>query len=556
MTISPRTVSPSLRFLMSSLPILFLAMLLARSPIAAADSPSGTASSGPILETSLDALAKGVGLDTVQSTEQSLRRPVKIAILDNGFRGYKDSLGSLIPRSTKIRVGPVAVDPKTEDEHGLKMAEIVSGLLDRTETNYELHLFYAFGYSNLKSAVDQVISEKFDVVLYSQVWEYGGNGDGRGFINSLISKATAANILWVNAAGNFAKTTYLAPVERIADDWAYLPGPNESVQLRCFRNSSGKCRLRLVLSWNSFSDDVNIGTDKDLDLVLTDDTLKVVKTAGLIQKKSVTGELGASLYPREIIEADVEPGVYFARVKVRSKNFTKADTLRITASGDFLEMLNRTEGETLLAPADLPSVISIGASDSVNSSTSRKLAKPDLRSTSLITTESELQFKGSSNSSAAYAARIATEVFNRGPLSREAVLSLLQGGKAPRTGGRAQAPNTNLDKVTTDITSPRGSCFPYEALRFNTPQIIMMMKSGGTIVDTMSGLKIFIDEDPFVRAARLGLMVNDDGTGREILLADLSGLFSAPKASRALLGSGGTVEIVKTPPNVSYCSLR
>lgn len=80
-----------------------------------------------------------------------------------------------------------------------------------------------------------------------------------------------------------------------------------------------------------------------------------------------------------------------------------------------------------------------------------------------------------------------------------------------------------------------------------------MIQDGGNFVETTSGFKIFIDEDPFARAARLGLFVADDGTGREILLADRAGLFSSPKSSRALLGSAGTIEIVKTPANVSFC---
>ena len=382
---------------------------------------------GQIKAESLNALARSVGVVTTSSPARTPRR-LRVAILDNGFRGFSEALGSTIPAGTKLRRGPIAIDPKLEEEHGLKMAEIFSGLMDKTDVPYDLHLFQALGYTNLETAVETLILENFDLVLYSQVWEYGGFGEGQGFINALVSRATSRGILWMNAAGNFAKSTFISRVERGADDWALLPGPNQSIQIRCYRNETGFCPIRLVLAWNSFSNDVNQGTDKDLDLVLSDDTLTVLKTGGLVQKRSIVpGTRGVSIYPREIVETKLKPGLYFARVKIRSSNFTASDRLRLTVSGTSVELLNKTEGETLLAPADNLSVISVGASDTQRSSFSQSTARPELRSPSLIETDRNLAFKGSSNASAAYAARAATELARRGKLSREEMLNVIYG---------------------------------------------------------------------------------------------------------------------------------
>jgi hypothetical protein len=522
---------------------------------------------GEIRIESLDALANAVGLSNPTATSGTKLRPLKVAIFDNGFQGFNDALGTTIPEHTRLRKGPVAVDPATEQGHGLKIAEIFSNLMDRTEVPYELHLFQAFGYSNLQSAIDTAIVEKFDLVLYSQVWEYAGNGDGEGFINQLVSNATARGITWVNASGNFGKSTYRAAVTRTDDDWARLPGPNQSVQIRCAKNAGNVCHLRVVLAWNSFSNDVNIGTDKDLDLVLTDDTLTVVKTAGLAQKKIVKPEdQGASLYPREIVEVDVKPGLYYARVKIRSQNFSKADELRLTSSGDFTQMLNPTLGETLLAPADNPSVITVGAFDAEETGMSRKLLRPDLSAISLIELEDGALFKGSSQSAAAYAARIAFEISkhttpDQPHLDRASVLQLARGGTPrpkplptaePTRGGGTSAVNSN-----SGLGSTTGSCYVYVALPLTTPGARKMLRDGGFAVATVTGNKVFIDENPFVRAARMGIII--DGAPQNfmgsILAADVSGFFAVPIARRQELGPDA-VEFVQTPRAATYCPIR
>ncbi|CAN5638337.1 hypothetical protein BH10BDE1_BH10BDE1_11100 [soil metagenome] len=523
-------------------------------------------SAGEIKPGSLDSLANAVGLSSPAIPDRAKLRPLKIAILDNGFSGFVAALGNTIPSGTQLRKGPIAVDPKTEEGHGLKIAEIFSNLMDRTEVQYDLHLFQAFGYSNLQSAIDTAIIEKFDLILYSQVWEYGGNGDGQGFINALVSNATSKGITWVNASGNFGKSTYRAAISRKTDDWAALPGPNNSVQIRCAKNEGGVCHLRVVLTWNSFSNDVNAGTDKDLDLVLTDDILTVVQTAGLKQKTSVrAGETGVSLYPREIVEADVKPGLYYIRAKMRSQNFTSTDELRITSSGDFTEMINRTEGETLLAPADNSSVITIGAFDSDMSGLSRKLLRPDLSAISLIETDDGAQFKGSSNSAAAYAARIAFEIskhtsVDRPYLDRAAILQVARGGSArplPPVASPPPAPSQPAANASRGLASTTGACYVYIALPLTTPEAHKMLRDGGSAVATVTGNKVFIEENPFVRAARLGIPVNGltQGLSNVILAADVSGFFAVPLSRRKDLGRDA-VEFVQAPQGASYCPIR
>lgn len=513
---------------------------------------------------SLEKLAQQSGLIREISRRGPGPNKIVIAILDNGFYGRDQAIGRTLPATTVFHPGPVSVPVASEEAHGLKMAEIVTDHLRRAGIKFELHLYSAFGFSNLNHAVNAVIQQKPDLVLYPQVWEYGGNPDGSGFINQTVSRATANGIKWINAAGNFGQNFYQAPVERIADDWTYLPGPNSSVQFRCHKNVSGACQIRSVLSWSSFANDTKIGTEKDLDLVLTDDTLKVLQSAALVQKVPA-GErplaAGESLYPREILETTVKPGVYYLRVKVRSQNFTKADYLRITTSGDFIEQLNRTEGETLLAPADLPSVITVGASDSNLSASSRSKVKPEFRLNSTVevlpeensSTDANGVYKGSSNSSAAFTARAAFELSHNPRLTRQELVEVI------RTGRLANAEPVQL---STKLLPPNGqNCFPAVVLRMTSPQIKLLLRSGlSWVVETSTGTVVMTDEDPFIRAQKLQLSIEkiDQPINEPILLAWVdgtsSGLRKLSESNRLRPEVPGSyVEFAKAPQNFKVC---
>ncbi len=481
---------------------------------------------------------------------------ISIAILDNGFRGYKEAIGQTLPYSTRLHVGPVAVDPKAEEFHGLKMAEIVSRLLEEAGVDFDLHLYSAFGFSNLKHAIDRVIERKHDLVLYAQVWEYGGNPDGSGFINNEVRRALKAGVKWINAAGNFANGVYLDKVDRVADDWAYLPGPNSSVQVRCHRTAAKKCQLRAVLSWSGFANTIQSGTNKDLDLVLTDDTLKVIQVGGLKQV-SANAQNGESLYPREIIEAEIPPGLYYLRAKIRSGEFSKKDYLRITTLGDGLEMLNRTEGETLLAPADLPEVITVGANDSRLSGFSRKLAKPNLRAPSLLETEENGSFLGSSTASAVATALAGLELSHNPRLTGQELQRKLQ------TGGLWNEAETPLSEAETPpsptpvrLQSHDGRmCLSTTVLMVMTPDVRKLMRGGlAWSVRTSTGVKLVIDQDPIAKLDGQGKLASD-----EILVLGVDRFgqperFVKPVAWRQNLARSSThIEVVKLDSSIKIC---
>jgi len=495
-------------------------------------------------------IAKNVGFKSYGGARG--KSTVKIAVLDNGFKGYKNAIGKYLPADTAYHAGPVAVDANAEEIHGLYMAEIISSLLAYVPgVSYELHLYSAFGYSNLEAAVKDVVASGVDIVLYSQVWEYGGNGDGRGFINKLINQALDKGVIWVNAAGNFGDGTFRTWIEDSKDDWIRLPGPNDTVRVRC--EKGGKCPLRIVLSWNDFSDDVDAGTDKDLDLILTDDTLKIVGSSALQQmKKFPEGTPGASLYPREIINQVVSPGLYFIRVKNRSRNFKKnRDWLRLTVSGGRITLNDTTPGETLLPPADNPRVITVGASDTEKSSVSLRNQKPELVTRSLISLlGSNEEYKGSSNSAAITAAAAAILKAQNPGLSTARLVQLLGAAPAPQIPDTTGGDGRGLPLEVLGFTPTGNGCFEQTQLPYPRPVLQdLMSRTSGTVVATTRGLKVFTAVDPFTITGVQRVSLDD------ILVSGPRGFEALPRSNQEYLPPG-FIEVVQTPRGQAICHSR
>ncbi len=497
--------------------LILVALMMAAAGAAAADVAIPSISN-------LQEIAKNLKLS--QFKGKKFRHKLKIAVFDNGFKGYENDVNKTLPKDTIYHKGKPSEADKNENStyHGLLMAQILSLIVKNsvTEPNYELHLFFVYGHTKLADAVETVIKDDFDLVLYSQVWEWGGTGDGKGFINTLVNKATTAGIVWINAAGNFGTRTR----------WAKIDGKTEGTEeYVVFQNKKGKaedgatitcrppsgktqCNLSLVLAWNDFKEDIETGTDKDLDLVLLDSKKTQVGIGDhnqvLVQDLA---NKNSSMIPRELIEQKIEKGTYTARVKLKSKNFSASqDRLRLTADGEGIELAEFTRGESVLPPADNSTVITIGASDSADSSSNTKLGKPELSLKSVI------RLKDGSNpystsTAAAMAAGVATlHLAVDTDRSREDVLKKLKtlNTKSSVPAAREQPAPTppRTARVTTPgprvgaATSPRaeraprpaglrtypireargGNCLPRTTLPQNYSNASKLIQRGGAAV--------------------------------------------------------------------------
>jgi hypothetical protein len=341
--------------------------------------------------------------------------------------------------------------------------------------------------------------------------------------------------------------TFRAPIKRGVDDWAVLPGPNSSVQIRCRAAEGEKCPVRLVLAWNDFKNNTKDGTDKDLDLILTDDTLRIVQAAELTQKREMTAnEPGSSLYPREIIQAELDPGLYYARVKIRSKNFKSRDQLRITAVGKAIEMINKTDEDTVFNPADNKTVLTIGASDLPLSSKSKRLHKPELLFESNIQiADKEEGLAGGTSFAAAIAAGVTGILKAYLPdLTREDLIKDLAQSSS-RFNSEA---GTGLPLSLLQFAPTGDGCFQPAQL-MNAPATLQpLLRDGGYPVMSTAGIKIFINQDPIQVIRGLIRLRPDD-----MVVGGAVGYNLYPRWQQANLPFGA-YEVVQVPQGQYICA--
>ncbi len=407
--------------------------------------------------------------DKIDGFGERLQR-IKVAVIDNGF-GDPATLGRELPAAIfkdvlqfpaefllrHPRLGPVdrVVLADDKDKHGREMATIAWATTGGSRSDApQFYLVNGKGLFNLERAVQYCIDEKVDIILYAQNWEYGGNFDGRGFINAIVTRATDAKILWVNAGGNYGGRTFNAPVKFEAgktasgeETWLDLNGKKE-LRLQSRLDDNG---VRIVLSWNRNSEDRKAGTDADLDLFLYDEYGSVVSSSEQRQvfggaDKVLNEEKRETDLAREIISAPLsrnKGGYYTLRVKARAGRFNSLDKLRITVIPnrapffegkerklvDAVEFLDATKEREVMVPADHPDVLAVGDFSALSSKgpTMDGRIKPDFHLVS-----SQIEFSngessaGTSNAAAMFAGIAATLKAFRPSITREEILKFVQ----------------------------------------------------------------------------------------------------------------------------------
>lgn len=191
------------------------------------------------------------GIECVNANKQhdlSIRgKGVKVAIIDHGFEGYEDLLGTELPANVTVKSFRIDKDITGGGViHGTACAEIVHDVAP----DAELYLINSDGYVyQLKEIINYLISEKIDVVSHS-AGRSAGLFDGTDECCKIIDQMVFNhNISWVNAAGNEAQKHWDGKFkDSDSDGWHEFscPGGENGQTI----NATVGDEVVLLLSWN------------------------------------------------------------------------------------------------------------------------------------------------------------------------------------------------------------------------------------------------------------------------------------------------------------------
>jgi len=191
---------------------------------------------------------------------------VKVAILDSGFTGYADLLGTELPASVTTQSFYAGSDIEGYTAHGTACAEIVYDIAPDAD-------FYLVNFGTdveMGNAVDWLINTaEVDVISNSVVWLIYGPGDGTGPICEMVDDARAAGILWSVSMGNYAQQHWQGDfVDTEPDGWHEFDGGDEGNTISVNNGDT----ITALLKW----DDPWGASANDYDLYLIDNTYTIV----------------------------------------------------------------------------------------------------------------------------------------------------------------------------------------------------------------------------------------------------------------------------------------
>ena len=268
---------------------------------------------------------------------------VKVAVIDEGFKGA-DDLPNNMPgfwwhnyTNEGIYAG--------ESVHGTACVEIIYDVA----LEAEFYLYKVEDLVDLENAKDECIRDEVDIISHSMGWFGTGIGDGRGAACDIVNDAADKGILWVNSAGNDAKSHYYGFwSDRDSDGWQNFSNEDEVIAFEAEKGDE----IRIFLTWNDWPT-----SSEDYDLYLD-----FVNSAGDLERvaESIELQTGLSFHsPVERIEIKAERSGEYG-ISVRSENDARPRRLKIWSLNHDFEEYSEAEN-SIGSPADARGAMSVGA---------------------------------------------------------------------------------------------------------------------------------------------------------------------------------------------------
>ena len=163
-------------------------------------------------------ISQGVGLHGAEAWHNAGYQGgnVKVGVIDGGFEGFSQLQGNELPNNVTARCyfdGPQTpssrlTDCEVEGAHGTAVAETVVDVAP----DIELYISNPHSLGDLRNAVDWMVEQGVTVINVSLGYPYDGPGDGTSPSSNsplkTIDVAASNGIVWVNSAGNNARTVW------------------------------------------------------------------------------------------------------------------------------------------------------------------------------------------------------------------------------------------------------------------------------------------------------------------------------------------------------------
>jgi hypothetical protein len=318
--------------------------------------PAGRSSAAP-----LAIISEGVSQMGADAWQQaSLRgQGVKIAVLDAGFRGYDERIqqGEL-PASVITHTFRTVGGFGAGDDHGTIMAEIVFDLAP--EAQFYLVNTLPSEVDQFTGAVDWLMEQQVDVILYGRNWLVGSSGDGRGPLTAKIDQARGSGILWVNGAGD-------AALRHWEGEWQDLDGCPPALDPS---GSGGGCLD--FAPGDNWNDIPNVIADQLISVGLTwddrwDQNAEINYNLALSFEEEppdwISSQIpGAFHYPVEQIDATVQDDGTYNVAVTRPPEETRSTRVELFLGWDpGFELEHKVITSSIMTPADAQGALVVGA---------------------------------------------------------------------------------------------------------------------------------------------------------------------------------------------------
>ena len=271
---------------------------------------------------------------------------VKVAIIDGGFKGANE-----LPGDRPVRLwyrdytgeGIYAGD----SVHGTACAEIIYDVAPEAE----LYLYKMGDLVDFENAKDHAIRDSIDVISHSGSWFGTGIGDGKGIACDIVNDAADKGILWVNAAGNSAKSHYYQPwSDSDSDGYHNFRGTDETLEFEAEKGTE----ISVYLTWNDWPE-----TRDDYNMYLhfsnPSDDLEPDPVA-----KSTNIQSRSGGEPVEVIEYNAERSGKYHIVITKSRD-ARSRRLKIWSLNRNLDFEYSSPERSIGIPSDAEGAMSVGA---------------------------------------------------------------------------------------------------------------------------------------------------------------------------------------------------